>query len=67
MKDKKVLLVGGSGFIGHNLALKLKEKGAIPIVVDSLGVNNIFSNDSGEVHNKYLYNSTELSPLFNST
>ncbi len=63
MKDKKVLLVGGSGFIGHNLALKLKEKGAIPIVVDSLGVNNIFSNDSGEVHNKYLYNSILQSRL----
>ena len=26
IENKKVLLVGGSGFIGHNLALFLKEK-----------------------------------------
>ena len=26
IKNKKILLVGGSGFIGHNLALYLKEK-----------------------------------------
>ena len=25
--EKKVLLVGGSGFIGHNLALQLKKEG----------------------------------------
>ena len=26
MKNKNILLVGGCGFIGHNLALKLVEK-----------------------------------------
>ena len=40
-KGKKVALIGGAGFIGHNLALKLKDVGAIPHVVDSLQVNHI--------------------------
>ena len=26
MKNKKILLVGGCGFIGHNLAIHLKQK-----------------------------------------
>ena len=49
MKNKKILLVGGSGFIGHNLALKLKKEGAVPTIVDSLAVNNILSTDNNEI------------------
>lgn len=41
MKEKKILLVGGAGFIGHNLALKLREQNAEVHIMDSLGVNNI--------------------------
>jgi len=41
LKDKRVLIVGGAGFIGHNLALKLKTVGAIPSVLDGLQVNNL--------------------------
>ena len=41
LKGKSVALVGGAGFIGHNLALKLKELGAEPYVIDGLQVNNI--------------------------
>lgn len=41
LKDKRVAIVGGAGFIGHNLALKLKELGAEPHVIDGLQVNNI--------------------------
>ena len=26
MNNKKILIIGGAGFIGHNLALKLKQK-----------------------------------------
>ena len=26
LENKKVLIIGGAGFIGHNLALELKEK-----------------------------------------
>jgi nucleoside-diphosphate-sugar epimerase len=46
VRGKKVALIGGSGFIGHNLALKLTELGAQVHVIDSLQVNNLgaFSN-----------------------
>jgi len=37
------LLVGGAGFIGHNLALELKARGAEVAIVDSLQVNNLLS------------------------
>ena len=47
---KKVLLVGGAGFIGHHLALALKEQGVDVQIMDSLGVNNIshHAGDSAE-------------------
>jgi nucleoside-diphosphate-sugar epimerase len=47
LKGKVVALMGGAGFIGHNLALKLHEHGAEPHVVDSLQVNNLGSFSSG--------------------
>ena len=55
IKNKKILLVGGSGFIGHNLALFFKEKGAIPFILDSLRINNLYSLDNQEIKNKELY------------
>ena len=55
MKKKNILLVGGCGFIGHNLALKLKKRGHNPIIVDSLSINNIHSKDNNEVKNQKLY------------
>ena len=42
-KDHRVLLVGGAGFIGHNLAIKLKELGAEVAIIDGLQVNNLSS------------------------
>ena len=57
MKNKKILLVGGCGFIGHNLALHLKNLGNNPIVVDSLSVNNILSLTEDDIKNKKLYSS----------
>ena len=39
----KIMLVGGAGFIGHNLALSLKKLGAEVDIVDSLQVNNLYS------------------------
>ena len=47
LKGKKVAIIGGAGFIGHNLALKLVELGANPHVVDGLQVNNIGYYTSG--------------------
>ena len=43
IKGKKIVLIGGAGFIGHNIALKLKELGADVSVVDNLLVNNYYS------------------------
>lgn len=40
-RGKRVALIGGAGFIGHNLALKLQELGAEPHIIDSLQVNNL--------------------------
>ena len=54
---KKILLVGGCGFIGHNLALKLKNIGHNPIVLDSLSINNILSLPDEDIKNKKLYSS----------
>ena len=55
MKNKKILLVGGCGFIGHNLACHLKKIGNLPVVVDSLSVNNLYSVDNNEIVNQALY------------
>lgn len=41
MLNKKIALVGGAGFIGHNLALYLKARGADVSVIDGLSVNNL--------------------------
>jgi nucleoside-diphosphate-sugar epimerase len=46
-KGKVVALVGGAGFIGHNLALELKALGAEPHVIDGLQVNNMGAFTSG--------------------
>lgn len=47
LKGKVVAIVGGAGFIGHNLALELKAKGAEPHVIDGLQVNNLGAFTSG--------------------
>ena len=56
LKGRTIALIGGAGFIGHNLALALKKHGADPHVIDGLQVNNLgaFSN-SGADPNKNLY------------
>jgi len=40
---KKALLIGGAGFIGHHLALSLKQDGFDVAVIDGLEVNNLIS------------------------
>lgn len=47
LKGRRVAIIGGAGFIGHNLALELKRLGAEPHVVDGLQVNNLGYYTSG--------------------
>jgi nucleoside-diphosphate-sugar epimerase len=44
LAGRRVVLIGGAGFIGHNLALELKRQGADVSVVDGLAVNNLISH-----------------------
>lgn len=54
---KRVALIGGAGFIGHNLAIELLERGADPHVIDSLQVNNLgaFTHGLDQNVNSSLY------------
>jgi len=51
LRSRRVVLLGGAGFIGHNLALRLQAAGAEVSVIDSLGVNNILAFQSTFDHN----------------
>ena len=50
LSGKCIALIGGAGFIGHNLALELVRLGAEVHIIDSLQVNNLgaFSNMGGD-------------------
>ena len=41
--SKKIAIIGGAGFIGHNLAIKLKENNFDVSIIDGLEVNNLTS------------------------
>ena len=43
LKNKKIAIVGGLGFIGHNLAIQLKKIGAKVSILDSMSVNSFAS------------------------
>ena len=43
LRGKRIVLIGGAGFIGHHLALELKRQGAEVSVIDGLQVNNLLS------------------------
>jgi len=55
--NKRIVLVGGAGFIGHNLALGLKSAGAKVNIIDSLHINNLlsFTYNSYNEKNRDLY------------
>ena len=48
LSDQRVLLVGGAGFIGHNLALHLRRLGVETMVADNLMVNSLVGNVYGQ-------------------
>jgi len=43
LSGRRIVLVGGAGFIGHNLAIKLKQEGAEVFIIDNLLHNNYYS------------------------
>lgn len=43
IKGRRIAIIGGAGFIGHNLALHMKSLGADVHVIDGLEVNNFLS------------------------
>jgi nucleoside-diphosphate-sugar epimerase len=47
LHGRKIALIGGAGFIGHNLALTLAGYGADVEIIDSLQVNNLLAFASG--------------------
>ena len=55
--SKRIALIGGAGFIGHNLALELKKQGHDVHVIDGLHINNLlaFHQSENEIPNKDLY------------
>ncbi len=57
MHGRRVVLIGGAGFIGHHLALALKAAGAHVMVVDSLQVNHLgaFNATSQNLPHRELY------------
>ena len=57
LKGRRIALIGGAGFIGHNMALKLNELGAKVFIIDNLEVNNFHSikKDFDNIQNASLY------------
>lgn len=57
LKGKRVLLIGGAGFIGHNMALTFLREGATVSVIDGLQVNNLlhFTSGDADAETKDLY------------
>ena len=45
---KNILILGGCGFIGHNLALDLVEDKHKVTIVDSLQINNLYSLENNK-------------------
>ena len=57
MNGRRIALIGGAGFIGHNLALRLKAMGADVQVIDGLQVNNLvaITSNADNLPNQRLY------------
>ncbi|MDA1310556.1 MAG: NAD(P)-dependent oxidoreductase [Proteobacteria bacterium] len=52
LSGARVLLIGGAGFIGHNLAMQLRKNGVATMVLDNMMVNSLVDNafhDKGDL------------------
>jgi nucleoside-diphosphate-sugar epimerase len=55
---RRIALIGGAGFIGHHLALELKQRGADVAIIDGLQVNSLLSlhdDSTGNTPDRDLY------------
>ena len=61
--SKKVILLGGAGFIGHHLALSYAAQGFDVVICDSFQVNNLVTMLDSEhnVHEPKLYRGSWMS------
>ena len=57
LHDRRIVLIGGAGFIGHHLALRLAAGGASVTLVDGLCVNNLLHYETGDdlIVNRAMY------------
>lgn len=57
LKDRRITLIGGAGFIGHSLALALADQGAQVSIIDSMQHNNLlaFAAKLPDLPNQDLY------------
>src|SRR3954453_4149771 len=57
LSKRRIALIGGAGFIGHNLALTLKQLGADVQVLDGLAVNHLghYASLQGDKAQRDLY------------
>jgi nucleoside-diphosphate-sugar epimerase len=57
LQGRRVALIGGAGFIGHHLALRLRREGAHVEIIDGLQVNNLvaLTANTDKLPNRDLY------------
>jgi nucleoside-diphosphate-sugar epimerase len=55
LSQQRIALIGGAGFIGHNLALELKSRGAEVAAIDGLEVNHLVHYAASTDPNRDLY------------
>jgi len=57
---KKILLIGGLGFIGHHLALRLKQFCFEIYIVDNLQVNNLLAHSANKLYRRFITDRIDL-------
>ena len=60
---KKIILIGGAGFVGHALALSLVKKNYEVLIIDSLAVNNLLSLIDEQDSDKKLFSNILINSI----